>query len=166
MLLTVVHKSNSCFEVLSATLVSKLANVSTGLASLALVPCFDDLGALAECAKATPAGNERRILVCQETSDEGGATVRIFGPGVYAMEGLCVVAHHASVADACARRKDKFVFCVAVRELVVGEVIRAIRDVAHILIHVLVDVLPFTVVGRLFLCGRLGWIRWREIVIV
>lgn len=168
MLLTVVNKGDFCFKVLSATLVSKLPNVSTRLASLPLVPCFDDLGALAKRAKATPAGNERRILVCEETSNESCATVRIFGRRGYAMEGLCVVALHASVADACARRKYKFVFCITVRELVVGKVIRAIRDDTHIdgLIHVLVDIFPFTVVARRFLCGRVGWIRRCEIVIV
>lgn len=102
MLLTVVNEAHFCFEVLSATLVSKLSYVSTCLASFPLVPCFDDLGALAECAKATLAGNERRILVRQETSDESSAAVRIFRLAGYAMEGLCVVSLHASVADTSA----------------------------------------------------------------
>ena len=58
MLLTVVDKSHFCLEVLPATLVSKLSDVSTCLASLPPVPCFDDLGALPECPKATLAGNQ------------------------------------------------------------------------------------------------------------
>ena len=54
----VMDEADSCLEVLSATLVSKLSNVPTCLSSLASVPRLDDLGALAECAKATLAWDE------------------------------------------------------------------------------------------------------------
>lgn len=58
MLLAVVDKGDSCFEILSATLVSKLSDVSTSFASLASVPRLDHLGALAKGAETALARNQ------------------------------------------------------------------------------------------------------------
>lgn len=114
------------------------------------------------------------MLVCEETSDESLATVRVFGLDGYAMERLCVVSHHAPVADTCAGRKDEFVFAVAVCQLVVGNVIGVIRvgirevvgidDLIHVVgVQSIILVHVFPLVG-LFLCaGRIGC---GEVVIV
>ena len=157
MFLAVVNKGDLCLKVLSAALVSKLSYMSACLASLALVPCLDDLGALAECAKATLAGNECGILVCEETPDEGCATVWILRLDTYAMEGLCIVPCHAPVADACTRRKDEFVFGVTVGKLVVGKVLFTIRGVV-------IDVVSINVFP--VIAGLLLWVGRRKVVII
>ena len=62
------------------------------------------------------------MLICQETPYQSSAAVRILGLGGYAMERLCIVTLHTSMADTHARRQDEFVSRVVIRELALWEV--------------------------------------------
>lgn len=96
------------------------------------------------------------MLVGQEATDEGRATVWVLLLDGYTVERLCIVSHQASVADTCARGKDEFVFGVTVRDLVLDKAIRGVI--------VVVNIFPSGVVVGLV--GCVGWIGWGEIIII
>ena len=143
MLLVVMHERHSRLVILFALLVAELANVSPSLARLAAIPRLDDLRAGAKRAESAPARHERRVLVGQQPAHDRTAVLPSSSMstacGGCAGEGLGVVAAHAAMADAVARREDEFEVRVAKGDLVLWYIV------------VRVGVL------FLFVTGRGGW---------